>query len=327
MRILVLGGTAFLGRHFVEAAINAGHDVTYVHRGTTNQGLFPAAREILLDRKTDIDQLEGTFDAVYDTCGYHPRDVRASVKHLSSLANHYVFVSTVSVYADMSNKMVTEQNAVATLDNPEETEVSNESYGALKACCEQEVLQGFDGATTIIRPGLIVGPFDPTDRFTYWPVRVQRGGNVLCPGSPDRNIQFVDVRDLAEWSLRIVEHRTTGLFHVSGHQRTSMQEFVETCKSTLNKDAQLHWVDDATLAENSVGPWMEMPLWIPEEKGPFFGMMNIDLSLAFAHGFSARPIVDTIRDTWQWYESVGKPELKTGLNSEKEREILEKRES
>ncbi len=323
MRILVLGGTAFLGRHFVQLALEAGHDVTYVHRGTTNSGLFPQATEVLLDRKENIESLTGEFDAVFDTCGYHPRDVRRSAKALAGRVGQYVFVSTVSVYADMSEPMVSELNSVQQLEEPESADVSNETYGALKAHCEEEVQTHFDGIVTVVRPGLIVGPHDPTDRFTYWPARIAKGGRILAPGSPERNVQFVDARDLAAWCLRLVDQRIAGVYHVAGHQQLSMREFLNACSAQLSSNADFHWVSDEELLQHEVGPWMEMPLWIPEQAGPFYGMMKIDVSKAQKAGFHARPIEQTIRDTQVWYEGRGRKELSTGLSEEKEQHILD----
>ncbi len=204
MRILVLGGTVFLGRHLVEAAVRAGHEVTLFNRGQSNPGLFPDVEQVHGDRATDLGRLSGRrFEAVIDTSGYLPRIVREGVSALRRMTEHYTFISTISVYSDLSVIGVDEEGPLLPLSEEGSEDIPRD-YGALKALCEEAVSDAYGSAALIIRPGLIVGPWDPTDRFTYWPYRVARGGDILAPGRPDRRIQFIDVRDLAAWTVGMV---------------------------------------------------------------------------------------------------------------------------
>lgn len=324
MRILVFGGTNFLGRHTVAAALERGHEVTLFHRGQTNPGLFPEAEEILGDREHDLSLLAGRdWDAVIDVPGYLPRIVRASAQALVGHAKQYVFISTISVYDSMPVPGMDETAPVGVL--PEPSEDVQKYYGPLKALCEREVESAFPGATTIIRPGLIVGPFDPTDRFSYWPLRVAEGGEVLAPGDPERQVQVIDARDLANWTLECVERGTTGTFNATGPAtRLSMREMLEACREGTNSDATFTWVDEAFLETEGVGPWMELPLWLPESSEDTRGMLAVSIDRALAAGLTFRPLSETARDTLAWHRTNGSPALKAGLARERERELLEK---
>jgi 2'-hydroxyisoflavone reductase len=325
VRVLVLGGTAFLGRAFVDAALVRGHELTLFNRGRSNPGAFPQVEQLHGDRDGGLDVLRGrTWDAVYDTSGYLPRVVRASVELLREAAPHYTFVSSISVYADFSRPGVDEHSPVATVDD-ESNEDVNAHYGALKALCERVVQDVYGESALVIRPGLIVGPHDPTDRFTYWPRRVAEGGDVLAPAPPDRPLQFIDVRDLGEWSVRLIEERASGVFNATGPDRLlTMGELLDESVRVTGSGARPVWVDEAFLLEQGVGPWMELPLWIPA--GEMGAMMEADISRAVAAGLTFRPITETVRATLEWDTArpqAERDEPKAGLARERERELLE----
>ena len=307
MRILVLGGTKFLGRAFVEAALERGHDLTLFNRGETNADLFPEVEKVRGDRSGDLSVLAGrVFDAVFDPSGYVPAVVRTSAELLRD-SGQYVFVSSVSVYADFS-VAPNEESSVAELGDasPDELAEDYSNYGALKGLCEQTVWQVFREHSLCVRPGLIVGPHDPTGRFTYWAQRLERGGETLAPGPPERRVQFIDVRDLAAWLVRCVERRVTGVFNATS-DGTPWRE--------LLAGADVTWVTDEFLEEHEVGEWMELPLWL---SGPAWaGMHQTDVGRAVAHGLRFRPLAETIAG------AAGAPAVAgVGLTSEREAELL-----
>src|SRR5436305_843135 len=264
MRLLIIGGTVFLGRHLVEAALQRGHEVTLFNRGQHNPELFPEVEKLRGDRDGELSALKGrTWDAVIDTCGYFPRVVRQSAGLLADSVGHYTFISSISVFPEDVPPGTTENAPLLSMDDETVEEITGETYGPLKVLCERAVEEELPGRTLIIRPGLIVGPNDPTDRFTYWPVRVARGGRTLAPGRPERLIQFIDVRDLAEWNIRMVEDRKTGIFNANGpNYDLSMGSLLESCKDVSGSDAEFVWVSEDFLTENGVGEWMDMPLWV-----------------------------------------------------------------
>lgn len=317
MKLLVLGGTNFLGRHLADAALMAGHELTLFNRGQTNPELFPEAEHLRGDRDGDLTALEGRrWDAVVDVAGYVPRVVRASAELIDAAL--YVFVSSGSAYADLSSGP-TEESPVATLDDPD-TEDVQEHYGALKGACEAVVVGLRDAL--IVRSGLIVGPHDPTDRFTYWPRRIARGGDVLAPGPKERPVQFVDARDLAAWILRMAAAGSTGVYNATGPtEPLSMADFLEACKRGTESDANLVWVSEERLVEAGVGEWMELPLWISSPES--LGMGETDVSRAIAVGLAFRPVEETVRDTLAWDRERGQPPFeKTGLAPERERDLI-----
>lgn len=326
MRILILGGTNFLGRHTAAAALDRGHDVTLFHRGQTNPGLFPAAEEILGDREHDLGLLAGRdWDAVIDVPGYLPGVVRASARALAGHTKHYTFISTISVYESMPEPGTDEDAAVGELPEPGSEDVQK-YYGQLKALCEDEVRAAFPDSALVIRPGLIVGPFDPTDRFSYWPTRIAEGGEVLAPGDPGRQVQVIDARDLAAWTVQCAERGVTGTFNATGPAtRTSMRELLEACREGTGSDATFTCVDETFLEAEKVGPWMELPLWLPESNADTRGMLAVSIDRALAAGLTFRPLAETARDTLAWHRT--RPEgtkLKAGLARERERELLAK---
>jgi 2'-hydroxyisoflavone reductase len=323
MRILVIGGTRFVGRHLVEVAMARGHEVTLFNRGQSNPGLFPDVERLLGDRDGGLDPLAGRrFDAVVDTCGYVPRVVRASARLLAGGTGHYTFVSSMSVYPDETPPGLTEETPVATIDDPTVEEVGEDTYGALKALCEGEVSEAFPGAALIVRCGLIVGPLDPTDRFTYWPHRVARGGDVLAPGPPTYPIQVVDARDLAGWMLAMIEAGGTGVFNAVGPARPfTMQTLLETSREVSGSDARFTWVTEDFITRAGVEPWSDLPLWLPAR---FAGLMQADVSRATRAGLTLRPLADTLRDTLAWEAALpAGRELKAGLTPDREAGLLE----
>lgn len=324
MRILIFGGTNFLGRH-TAAALERGHEVTLFHRGQTNPGLFPDAEEILGDREHDLALLAGReWDAVIDVPGYVPRIVRASAQALAGHVKHYAFISTISVYDSIPEPGMDESAPVGQL--PEPSEDVQKYYGQLKALCEDEVRAAFPDAALVIRPGLIVGPFDPTDRFSYWPIRISDGGEVLAPGDPDRQVQVIDARDLANWTVDCVERGTTGTFNATGPAtRLTMREMLEACREGTASDATFTWVDESFLEAEGVGPWMEVPLWLPASDTDTRGMLAVSIDRAVHAGLTFRPLAETARDTLAWHRSrPAGTQLKAGLQPEREHELLEK---
>jgi len=316
MKLLVLGGTKFLGRAVVEAALERGHEPTLFNRGLTSPGLFSGVEELHGDRDGGLGALAGrTWDAVVDTSGYVPRVVRASAEALRGAVGHYVFVSTLSVYAWPLPAGVEETAPLAPL--AEETEeVTGESYGPLKALCEAAVHDVFPGASASIRAGLIVGPHDPSGRFTYWPVRVARGGEVLAPGDPERPVQFVDVRDLATWLVSVAERRLAGTFNAVGRP-LPMRELLETARRVSGSDATFTWVPDDYLLAERVGEWLELPLWLTGADAPF---LQVNADKAFSAGLATRPLAETVADTLAWAGDDVRG--KAGMGPARERRIL-----
>lgn len=300
MRILVIGGTRFTGRHLTAAALEAGHEVTLFNRGRTAPGLFPQVEWIQGDRDGDLDRLAGrTWDAVVDTYGFVPRVVRASARALASSAGHYTFVSTLSVYADESAPGLDEAAELATLDDSGTEEVTNETYGALKALCEREVEAAFAGRSLLLRAGVIVGPNDYRDRLAYWVRRVARGGEVLAPGPPESPVQLIDARDMVEWNLRMISSGGAGAFNTVGPERPlTLEAVLRTCREVTGSDATFEWVGPGFLREQGVEPWTEMPLWLPPGEGA--GVMTSDVRRAVAAGLRFRPLEETVRDVFEW---------------------------
>ena len=322
MKLLILGGTVFLGRHIVESALERGHEVTLFNRGQHNPDLFPGVEKLHGDRNGDLSALEGRqWDAAIDTSGYVPRIVRASAEALRNSVKHYTFISSISVFVHLDRVGMDENAPLATLKDETVEEVTNETYGALKALCEQTVEQVLPGRTLVVRPGLIVGPNDPTDRFTYWPVRVARGGDMLAPGRPDQQTQFIDVRDLAAWIVRMVEAGKTSVYNATGPDYTlTWGQFLEECKSVANRDTNLVWVGNAFAADLMEKEVANFQPWVPEE---YASMRSVNCQKAFSAGLTFRPLADTIRDTLAWKNAspTGK-EMRSGLAPEQEEQLL-----
>lgn len=322
MKLLIIGGTRFLGRHLVDSALTRGHEVTLFNRGKSNPDLFPQVQTIHGDREKDLDQLTGQrWDAVIDTCGYIPRIVRLSAEALKD-SHSYVFISSISVYADFSKIGIDENDAVGVL-REETEEVTGESYGPLKALCERAVQDVFGARGVVVRPGLIVGPYDPTDRFTYWPMRVSRGGDVLAPDRPDVLTQIIDVRDLSDFIIKLVEDKASGVFNATGPDYPlSFGKLLETCKQVSKSDSNFKWASREFLSQHNVSPWSDLPAWLPDE-GKDAGFARVNVSKAIAAGLTFRPLAETVRDTLNW--ATNRPpehEWRAGLKPEREQELL-----
>ncbi|HSE17188.1 MAG TPA: NAD-dependent epimerase/dehydratase family protein [Pyrinomonadaceae bacterium] len=338
MKLLILGGTRFVGRHLVLAAQARGHEVTLFNRGNYSSEELGAVESIKGDRYTELHKLQGRrWDAVVDTSGHLPRAVKAAAEVLADEVERYVFLSSQNAYRDVSvpgieetyplRTLTTEQldraNAIDTSGQPSYAEL----YGGLKALCEQAVEDVKPDRVLILRPGLIVGPYDYTDRFTYWPVRVARGGEVLSPGRPNRFIQLIDSRDLAEWTIKMIEHKATGVYNTHSVPNTlTMQNLLDECQSVSKSDARFTWVTEDFLLRENVAAWSELPIWLPEEAAPHLkGFMFISPDKAIAAGLTFRPLTETIHDTLTWYQTNRNDDtLKAGLDRDKERALLYK---
>jgi len=333
MSILVLGGTRFLGPALVERALERGHEITLFNRGRSNPKIFEGLETLIGDRDPDkgagLSALEGRkWDAVLDTSAYFPRMARASAELLAPNVKQYLVISTLSVYADTSEPGMDESAPVGKMDDPTLETMGDEFqyYGPLKALCEQAVEETMPGRTTSLRPGLIVGFRDNIPRFTYWPVRVERGGEVLSPGNPTDPVQYVDVRDLARFAIHSLESGAVGTFNVNGPAEapTNIAELLYGCKAVTGGDATFTWVDADFLADNQIMPWQHMPLWLPPT-GDSMGMHRVDCSKAVAAGFTTRPLAETVRETLQWFHDW--PEDQPfrwggGLEPEREEKVL-----
>jgi len=323
LKILVLGGTGFLGPPTVEYAVERGHIVTLFNRGKTNPQMFPDLEKLRGDRDGNLSALVGRqWDAVIDTSGYVPRIVNESAELLAPNIGQYLFVSTISVYADLGTPGMDEDAALATIDDPGVEEITGATYGALKALCEKTVTETLPDRSTIIRPGLIVGPGDRTDRFTYWPVRIARGGDVLAPAPQDQFTQFIDVGDLAQFIVRCLERNTTGVFNADRPADSlSMGEMLSTCKEVSGSDANMIWVPWSFLEEQQIRPWADLPAWIPASMEAAFGRISTDR--ATAAGLSIRPLEETVSATLAWWrEQPGDRELRAGLPAGREMAVL-----
>jgi 2'-hydroxyisoflavone reductase len=317
VRLLLLGGTKFLGRATAEEALARGHEVTLFTRGETNPDLFPEAERLRGDRAVDLSPLAGrTWDAVVDTSGYVPDVVRASAELLADAVDRYLYISSISAYAEFTGSSTEDHPTKELGDLPSDRLLEDYSnYGPLKALCEQAVRDVCDGRATIVRPGLIVGAYDPTGRFTYWPHRIARGGDVLVPAPADEKVQFIDVRDLSAWLLDVAERGRAGTFNATG-EGVTWREVVETCRNVAGSEANLVWVDGEFLAKHDVGEWMELPMWIRDPE--WVGMHMADVSKAVAAGLTLRPLDQTVRETLE----LAKPTEDAGLAPEREAELL-----
>ena len=326
LRILILGGTGFIGPNQVKYAVARGHKVSVFNRGKTNPGSLPAGVEQLIgDRNGNLEALKGkAWDAVIDNPSTLPRWVRDAAQLLKDSANHYLFISTISVYADNSKPGMDETAPTLTLADPTVEEIGP-NYGGLKALAEKEAERAFPGRTTIVRPGLIVGAGDNSDRFSYWPIRIARGGEVLAPGNPTDPVQFIDARDLGEWTIRLLEQKAYGTFNATGpaHPLT-VAEMLYGIKAVTTAGAQFTWVPAEFLEEHKVSAWMDMPVWIPPA-GEYAGFGSRSIRRALDAGLTFRSLADTAETTLAFHQ--GRPEerqskLRAGLAPEREKEVL-----
>ena len=314
MKLLLLGGPRFLGRAIADAALERGHELTFFNRGTTNPDLYPEVERIVGDRSGDLTALSGRmWNAVIDTSGYLPSEVHASAEALAS-CGLYCFVSSISVYADFS-KSNDEDSPLAELGDLPDNEVTNESYGALKALCEEAAREVFRERALVVRPGLIVGPHDPTGRFTYWPHRMARGGEVVAPAPPDRRTQVIDVRDLGEWIVKLCERGSPGTFNAT-HPGLMWSELLDSCRAVSGSDADVTWVPDEFLLEHEVGQWMELPLWLADPE--MAAADDVDVRKALDAGLTFRSLDETVRGALEQARTTDA----AGLAPEREAELL-----
>jgi 2'-hydroxyisoflavone reductase len=338
MKILVVGGTRFLGRHLVDAALARGHAVTIFTRGVQPVPSVERVRHVTGNRDPRIAPglvtLAGAvWDAAIDLSGYVPRCVNASCAALEDSVGHYTFVSSASVYADVSRPGVDETAPVAKLDDPASEDIPAH-YGALKARCEEEVRAAFGSRALVVRPGLIVGPFDPTDRFGYWVARFlvpalmgARDESAVVPGPPERFVQFIDARDLASWMVDLAERKAQGTFDACTPAGMwtmgSLVEHLFTRGRAAGSKTVARWVDDETLIRHGVTPWTGLPLWIPSSDAESAGFMRLPCARAVANGLSFRSLDATIDDTAAWLrERDNSAAWRNVLSAAKEREIL-----
>ncbi len=329
-KILVLGGTAFIGPHFIEQALARGHEVTMFNRGRTNTDLFPEVEKLVGNRFPETDDglkaIEAAiaggrrWDVVYDTSAYVPRVAKASAELLADACDHYIFISTLSVFADRSVD-VTEDSPLGKLEDETVEQVTGASYGPLKALCEQAVEAAMPGRVANVRPGLIVGPGDRTDRFSWWPYRIGQGGETLAPGFGENPIQVIDVRDLSRWAIQIAEEGTVGVYNTVGMASVvTFEEFLHGCKIVLGTDNTFTWVDQQFLLDRNVRAYSEIPLWIPREDPPYG---TAQCQKAMAAGLTFRPLGATIRDTYDWAVArEGHERWRAGMAADREAKIL-----
>jgi 2'-hydroxyisoflavone reductase len=332
LRILILGGTRFLGPHMAEYALARGHTLTFFNRGKTHPEVLPQVERIQGDRNGDLGGLVGReWDAVIDNSGFVPRHVRLSAELLHGKVPHYLFISSVSVYASFASAN-DETSPVGRLADESVEKIDGETYGPLKALCESAATAVYGaGHATIIRPGLIVGPDDNTDRFTYWPARAARGGEIAAPGSPKDPVQVIDARDLAAFAIQAVERQTAGVFNVlSPPGRFTIGDVVEESIEAARKIAKPQsrpratWIPADFLAAQKVAPWSDMPVWIPSV-GDEAGFALVSAARALEAGLRIRPMAATVTDTLRWHlerPEAERQKLKAGLSPEREAELL-----
>jgi 2'-hydroxyisoflavone reductase len=329
MNLLVLGGTVFLGRHIVATAIERGHQVTVFNRGKHNPELFPEAEKLRGDRHGDLASLtRRRWDAVIDTSGHVPGVVEASARILSASCEHYTLISTLAVYEGLLTVPGLDETApVRRMPAGSAVQAGPETMGALKAECENIVREMMGGCSLIVRAGILCGPHDPTDRFTYWPRRISKGGEVLVPGSPKRAVQIIDARDLAEWILTSAEVRRHGAYNATGPATPlNMEQLLYSCQAESGSNSTFTWVRDdfvvAACAQSREGfsRWSEFPLWAPGSGCE----ATVNCARAIAAGLKFRPLSQTIRDTGEWDKArpSGMP-LRSGLSPQREAQLLE----
>lgn len=322
MRILIIGGTQFIGKHFSLAASARGHEVTLFNRGT-KPAPSGVVEEIVGDRNSDLAKLRGRqWDVVVDTSAYVPRQVSEAAVALRRTVERYLFVSTISVYADDEVAGLNEDSRLIRLEDPTTEEVSGATYGGLKVLCEEALAEFYPPENRlIVRPGIVVGPDDPTDRFTYWPTRMARGGVVLAPAGPNRPLQWIDVRDLAAFMVLELERDVGAVYNVvSESGRFTMGSLLASGERISGSDAAVTWADEDFLMEHDVKPASDLPFWLPGDQANFF---KIDGSKAYEQGLRPRSLEETVKDTLAWQVERGDPPLKVGLSPEREAQLLE----
>ena len=325
MNLLILGGGVFLGQALLSSALENGHTVTVFNRGQSRQWWPPGVKWIVGDRKEDLHLLmNGQWDAVIDTCGYRPQDVELSCAALFDSCERYVYISSVSAYASFAKPPIRETDRLASIVGHATDKVTGVNYGPLKAECERAVARVFGTRSILIRPGLIVGPNDPTGRFSYWPWRIAAGGRVLAPGNPERPIQFIDARDLAAWILQLVAVRASGAFNATGpNDGATFGELLDTCRWICGEEVEVEWADDKFLEREGVQPWTELPLWIPSHDASMRGFHLVDTKRAKGSRLSTRPLAVTLNDILEAGIPVASDKRRAGkLTRQRERDLL-----
>lgn len=339
MNILIIGGTKFLGRHLVNAALKNNHEVTLFNRGRKySDDEIEPVEQIHGDRNSDLERLAGrSWDACIDTCGYLPQTVKVSAEFLRDAVNQYVFISSGSVYADVSHPNYDESTPTAQLNLRQKKEVEQidpkgeltgpvlgEYYGALKALCEQEAEKAMPGRVLNVRAGMIVGEFDPTDRFTYWVMRVARGGQVLAPGNSKIPVQLIDAQDLSEWIVGMIEKNEIGTYNATSKPfELTFGKMLEEIKTATGSDAEFIWVSEEFLNQEKVAPWSEMPFYLSDSNEEIKNFLTMNVDKALDEGLKFRPLGDTVRETLNWRQTKNE-ELKAGISAAREKELLRK---
>ncbi len=326
LRILVLGGTGFIGPHTIRAALGRGHEVTMFNRGRTNPGIFPDVERLIGDRNDDLTALENrSWDVVLDLPATNPKWVELSAQLLKDAANQYVHISSESVYSDTSVTGINEDSPVFRREDVELPEDGRLPYGLSKVLAENEARRAFGDRATIIRPGLIVGPGDPTDRFTYWPARIDRGGEIAAPGDGTDFTQIIDARDLASFLIHMVETSTMGTFNASGPESPmTMAEMLYGIRAVTTGEIGFTWIPWEFLEEKGIRPWADMPAWVPSTP-EMIGFSTFSQLRALAAGLTLRPLADTARDTIEWHNARPEEErtqMRSGLSRANEAELL-----
>ncbi len=325
MKILVIGGARFLGRNLVEIAAKQNHEITLFNRGKTNPDVFPDLECIRGDRDSDINLLGGRkWDVVVDTCGYVPKTVEISVRFLAEAVDQYVFISSIDAYCDYTITGISEDSPLATMkDEAVELinsvkQVNGENYGPLKVLCEKVAEKLMPGRVLVLRCGLIVGPHDPTDRFTYWPVRMSQEDEILAPSPPYVQVQFVDARDLAEFILLAAQNEQNGIFNTTGPAyKLTMEKFLQECLDVTKAKSNITWLSEEFILKNKI----DLPVWVPSE---YHGINEVNCQKAISAGLVFRPLSETIKDTLVWYKTQPKDhKLRSGIAQERERELLD----
>jgi 2'-hydroxyisoflavone reductase len=325
VKILVIGGTRFVGRQIAERALENGHEVTLFNRGETNAGVFPQAEKLTGDRDGKLDALLGrTWDCVIDTCGYFPRVVKQSIDLLKDAVGQYIFISSVSVYNEEGKATLREDSELRTIEDETIEEINEETYGALKVLCENAVIDAYKEKSLIIRPGLIVGPHDYTDRFFYWVRRIQQGGRMLVPDLPDQPVQFIDGRDLAAFTIALAEKKQSGIYNAVGPEyEMSFGEYLDRCQEICGCEIEYERVSDNFLKDqDDLTPFRDIPMWMSEAEKPY-GMMRADNTKAIAAGLTFLPFETIVSDMLKWEETRSdEDKYLCGLRPEKENELL-----
>lgn len=305
LKVLILGGTTFLGPHLVQELQERGHEVTLFNRGTQSTH-FINVEQLHGDRDGNLESLKGrNWDAVIDTSGTLPRLVRDSSEILAHSIKHYTFISSVGVYQDFYQQKINESYRLAKLEDEKNEEITEKSYAGLKAACEKIVSDYFPGNCLIIRPGLIVGPLDPTERFSYWPIRVKEGGEILAPASPDQLLQFIDVRDLAKWIVTMIEQKAAGIYNATGPEvPVTFEQVLQACQQASAKDSFLTWVEEDFLIKHQIQDWTELPLWLSSKRN-MPGFLNVSIDKALQAGLAFRSLSETVNAIISWDQMRG----------------------